>query len=125
MSTNTDKYKSSKRSIIIFSLSLFIFLYWSLTRLLNIYHYAFVGAVYEFLWFPILSMMFLLPILSAFYLIKEKFSFKSLYLYSILIIGLTFFVFSKPKRSFENSTPKAEADIGISATVNNKHRVGA
>lgn len=104
MPAGQTSFRISTRSKIIFLLSLFVFIYWTLGRVLNIYHYPAVGALFEFLWFPIVCMMFLLPFVAAYFMVKEGFSFRSLYLYSIIIIGLTFVVFNKHKQHIENST---------------------
>ena len=97
MPNNSSTYKISKASKIIFGLSIFVLAFWTLAGVINIYEFAIVGAVFEFLWLPIMALMFLLPILSIYFLIKEGFNFRSLYLYTLIIIGLTFLLFTKQK----------------------------
>lgn len=78
-------------------LSIIVSGYWWLGHCINLYSYAFVGAIFEILWFPFLLILFALPIISMILLIKEKVYFRSLYIYSILIgiITILFFVLGK------------------------------
>ena len=77
-------------SIIVFILSILVSVFWCIGNLINIYQFAVVGAIFELLWLPMIAMFIVLPIISLVYLVKEKFTVKSFYLYSILIIGVTF-----------------------------------
>ena len=78
----------SQTSKIVFILSIFVSVFWFLTYVLDVYHFAITGAVFELLWLPMIIMIFVLPVFSVVQLIKEKFSLKSLYLYSLVIIAL-------------------------------------
>jgi hypothetical protein len=60
---------------------------------MNVYHFILVGVIYEILWLPMLIMLFLLPVVSMVFLFKEKFNIRSLYLHSVLIIGLVFLIY--------------------------------
>jgi hypothetical protein len=80
-------FKNSRLSKILFVASIFVFAYWSIGRAINVYHLAVVGAIYEILWFFMLIGLFGLPIVALIFLVKEKFSFRSLYLYTIIIGG--------------------------------------
>jgi hypothetical protein len=88
MNENVAPFKNSKTSIIVFFLSLFVNGYWWLIPYINVYKYAFVGALFEILWLPILLLLFILPIISLILLILERHPLQNLYLYSILI-GVT------------------------------------
>jgi len=77
--------KTSILSKTVFLLSIVIFIFWILGQVIDAYRYDIVGAIFEFLWLFMLLGLFGLPILSLVFLIKEKFSFKSLYLYTIII----------------------------------------
>jgi hypothetical protein len=79
----------SKTSKIVFTLSLLTSVFWFLGQLVNVYYSAIVGAIFEILWLPMIALLFILPILSLIYWVKEKFNLKSLYLYSLLIILAT------------------------------------
>jgi hypothetical protein len=78
--------KISKTSKIVFILSLFTALFWCIGQLVNVYYFAISGAIFEILWLPMLVLLFVLPLFSLTYWVKEKFNLKSLYLYSLLII---------------------------------------
>ena len=85
MEQETAIYKNSRLSKILFVLSLFILAYWSIGQSINVYHFAIVGAMFEILWLFMLMGLFGLPIVALVFLIKEKFSFRSLYLYTIFV----------------------------------------
>jgi hypothetical protein len=80
-------YKNSRLSKILFVASIFVFAYWSIGRAINVYDLAVVGAIYEILWLFMIIGLFGLPVVAIIFLLKEKFSFKSLYLYTIIISG--------------------------------------
>lgn len=82
-----DKSRTKK---IVISLSLLTALFWSLGQLINVYNYVIVGVVFEILWFPMLVLIIILPIISFIYWAKERFGIKSSYLYSLLIILATY-----------------------------------
>ena len=80
-----------KQSKIILVLSLLVLTYWVITSLIDVYQYPVVGAIYELLWFPLLLLFFVLPIVNLVMFVKNKFSLKKLWLYALLIHGLTVF----------------------------------
>jgi hypothetical protein len=84
----TPTFKNSGLSKILLVLSFIIFIFWFLGQHTDIYRYAFVGAIFEFLWLFMLLALFILPILSIIFLIRERFNLRSFYLY-ILIITAT------------------------------------
>lgn len=63
-------------------------IFWMLTKLIDPYSWAAVGAIFELLWLPTLGVLFILPIVSFIFWIKEKFRLKSFNFYSILIAVL-------------------------------------
>ena len=73
-------------------LSIFVSLFWLISRFINIYQFALVGAIFEILWLPMILMVFCLPLISLNYLFKEKFNANSTYLYAILIMSFTFLI---------------------------------
>ena len=77
--------KNSPSGRILFISSVAVLVYWTLSRTVDIYRFAVVGAIYEILWLFMLIALVGLPILSIVFLIKEGFNIKSLYLYTILI----------------------------------------
>ena len=84
----TPTFKNSGLSKILLVLSIIIFIFWFLGQHTDIYRFAFVGAIFEFLWLFMLLALFILPILSIIFLIRERFNLRSFYLY-ILIITAT------------------------------------
>jgi small-conductance mechanosensitive channel len=97
MKENLTAFKNSGTSKTVLILSIFISGFWWLGKVINIYHFAFVGAIFEILWLPVLASLFILPIISLVFLVKEKFNIKSFYLYSVLISAVTilFMIFSE------------------------------
>lgn len=80
---------NTKKSKLIFLLSITVAIFWVLGKTINVYHYNFVGAVFEMLWLPAIVVLFSLPVISIIYWIKDKFNIRSLYLYSFLLMILT------------------------------------
>jgi len=89
---NKDFVLMNRRSKIILFLSVFVCIYWSIGNLMDIYQFAIVGAIFEILWLPMLSSLFIIPALSIGFLIRDKFKTKWVYLASILIISVTVLV---------------------------------
>ena len=83
----TTKKKKTNQAIgkVVLALSIFVLVFVGLSRLLNVYQVAFLGAIFEILWLPVILLLFILPILSIIYWIQEKFNPKSIYLYSIVL----------------------------------------
>ena len=77
-----------KRTILF--LSILVSIFWVSTRFINAYKYALVGVVFEILWLPMILLIFCLPVISLYFLLKEKFSFKSAYFFAMLIMTFTF-----------------------------------
>lgn len=89
MLTSNPPILNIKIARIILILSLAIAIYWIIGTTVNVYHFAITGAIYEILWLPAMVMIFALPITALIFWIKEKFSLKSLHIYSILITVAT------------------------------------
>ncbi|HMU11245.1 MAG TPA: hypothetical protein PKC54_14635 [Ferruginibacter sp.] len=70
-------------------LSISVFLFCLLGRLINVYRFAFVGAVFELLWLPAILLLLVLPILVFIYWMKERCSLRSIHLYSLLVLAAT------------------------------------
>lgn len=86
MEEDIHPFINTKSSKVIFILSIITSIYLFIGWTTNVYSNAFVGAVFEIFWLPAILATVVLPIISLIFLIKEKFNFKSLYLYSIIII---------------------------------------
>lgn len=97
MTKDLTTFNNSRTSKIVLILSVLVSGFWGLGQVINVYRFALVGAIFELLWLPMLAMIFILPIMSLRFLVKEQFNVRSLYLYSILIVVATILlmVFSK------------------------------
>ena len=89
METSKYNFKNTLFSKIILTLSIIILIFWILSHSIDIYQIAFLGAVFESLWLFMLLGLLIIPILSIVFFIVEKFSFKSLYLYTLIISIIT------------------------------------
>lgn len=92
LNKTTFLFKNSLTSRFVFFGTLCVWFFWILSRVINVYQYALVGAIFEFLWLPMIVALFVLPIVSLWHLVKDKFSVKSLYLYSLLITTINFLI---------------------------------
>jgi hypothetical protein len=89
MTENISVFLNTKKSKIIFLLSIIVSAVWVLGSTINIYQWAVVGAIFEMLWLPVLALIPTLAVISIIFWIKDKLNFRSLNLYSFLIILLT------------------------------------
>jgi hypothetical protein len=81
-------FHPSRKSKIILSLSMVVALFWFFGHTLDVYRFKLVGAIFEILWLPMIILLFVLPILSVIFFIKEKYNLRSLYIYSFLALAL-------------------------------------
>jgi hypothetical protein len=97
MTDETTTFQNSSLSKIFFILSLIVLVFWSVGQIIDVYRYPAVGAIFEILWLFMLLMLFILPIIALAFLIKGKFSFKSLYLYTLIVavINILLMIFIK------------------------------
>ncbi|MXV15337.1 hypothetical protein [Hufsiella ginkgonis] len=89
MKTIVDFSKVTREDKTIFLLSLAVASFWIIGNLVNVYHFAVVGAVFELLWLGVVTLTLLLPVMAFTRWVKEKFSLKTLSLYSILVVVIT------------------------------------
>ena len=85
MTHDTTTFQNSILSKIILVLSIIVFAFWSVGKIIDVYRFAVVGAIFEILWIFMLLMLFVLPIIPLIFWIKGKFNFRSLYLFTIII----------------------------------------
>jgi hypothetical protein len=85
MARQTTSFNNSTLSKVCFVLSIVVFGFWGTGQIIDVYQHAFVGAIFEMLWLFMLLMLFTMPIIALIFLIKEKFNFRSLYLYTFII----------------------------------------
>jgi apolipoprotein N-acyltransferase len=92
MEENLTMFRNTRNSKIVLGLSVFTVLFWWLSHVIDVYHFAFVGAIFELLWVFAVGMLFGLPIYALVFWIKERCNPRSLYLVSLLIM-VSFIVF--------------------------------
>ncbi len=78
-----EKVITNKKLII--ALSILILSYWLLCKTIDVYKYTIIGVLSEILWFPMIAMLFLLPIINTYAIFKNK---NSLFLYFNLALNL-------------------------------------
>ena len=78
-----EKVITNKKLII--ALSILILSYWLLCKTIDVYKYTILGVLSEILWFPMIAMMFLLPIINTYAIFKNK---NSLFLYFNLALNI-------------------------------------
>jgi hypothetical protein len=88
MFPESPKFDVSKFSKIVLMSAILISLFWWLAKTVEIYKSAVLGAIFEILWLPMLVLLFILPVISFILWQKDKFSARSLFLFSMLI-GVT------------------------------------
>lgn len=84
-----------KKETVLLVSSLALALFWFLVHQCNVYDNAFIGAVTEILWLPMLLLLVVLPVLGILFWYKNQWKFPSVYLYSLLLnavaIGIVVF----------------------------------
>ena len=86
MPPTINSFSNKKASVVVFALSWIVALFWILGNLFDVYQFAVTGAVFEILWLPVLALTFFLPVVTIVLFIKDKFNFKSLNFYSLLLV---------------------------------------
>jgi hypothetical protein len=92
MQTELKKMSHSTLSKTLFILSIEVSLFFLIGNLINVYHFSLVGAIYEILWLPNLLLLFSLPLVSLYFLGKEKKKLHSLFFYSIVLMTISILI---------------------------------
>ena len=74
---------------LILALSIGMLIYWFLSKVIDVYQITIVGVFYEILWFPMMVLVVLLPILNSYFIFKEP---KKLLNYISLTLNVVTFV---------------------------------
>ena len=92
---NNSMRSVNSRTVLLLSVAVSVILI--IGRTIDVYRFAFVGAVFEALWLPAIASACVLVGLSVFYWVKDQFNVRSLYVYalSFLIAAILFTVFWK------------------------------
>ena len=64
-----EKVITNKKLII--ALSILILSYWLLCKTIDVYKYTILGVLSEILWFPMIAMLFLLPIINTYAILES------------------------------------------------------
>lgn len=68
MPDRSASFKNSGINRVLFILSIIAILYWLTAKFSNVYNNAFIGAVFELLWLPMIISVFIGPVFQLFYL---------------------------------------------------------
>jgi predicted membrane-bound mannosyltransferase len=95
MREGLSSFKNSALNKALFSVSIITILYWWIAKSLNVYNYAFLGAIFELLWLVMIAAVFIGPVFSILLFLRDKYNPRSLVLYSFLcqIIALCILLF--------------------------------
>lgn len=90
-------FKNSGINQGLFILSIGTILYWLTAKTINVYNYAFIGALFELLWLPMIASVFIGPVFSIILIVKDKYNPGSLALYAAVlqIVALYILIFFK------------------------------
>jgi hypothetical protein len=78
-----EKVITNKKLFVVFNI--LILSYWLLCKTIDVYKYTIIGVLSEILWFPMIAMLFLLPIINTYAIFKNK---NSLFLYFNLALNI-------------------------------------
>lgn len=81
MELNRAASKSTNWFAILLLANFLAVTFWIVSQNIDVYRYAIVGAVFEFLWLPIIATLLLMPLVSLYFWYKDKFKRKSKFLY--------------------------------------------
>lgn len=89
--------KCPPKSLLIFSLAVFVSVFIILAKTTNMYSLKVGGAIFEMLWLPVLALAFALPVYILVLFVKNSYRFKPLHLFSlvVLVVAITFMVLYK------------------------------
>lgn len=97
MPDRSAKFKNSGINKLLFILSIITILYWLTAKSLNVYNNAFIGAVFELLWLPMIISVFIGPVFSIILFVKDKYNPGSLAIYATVLqlVALYILIFFK------------------------------
>jgi hypothetical protein len=90
-------FKNSAINKALFVVSIITILYWWTAKSLNVYNYAFLGAIFELLWLLMIAAVFIGPVFSIFLFVRDKYNLRSMALYAFVfqIVALYILIFFK------------------------------
>lgn len=90
----TMKITNPHADKILFAGTLLVCLYWLTGLRVNVYEYAFAGAIFELLFFPMILFFIALPVLAVVQLTRQRFSFRSFCWYALLLQLITLLIWT-------------------------------
>jgi hypothetical protein len=97
MPDRSASFKNSGINKVLFILSIVTILYWLTAKSSNVYNNAFIGAVFELLWLPMIVSVFVGPVFSIILFVKDKYNPGSLAIYATVlqVVALYILIFFK------------------------------
>ncbi len=97
MPDRSASFKNSGINKVLFILSIVTILYWLTAKSSNVYNNAFIGAVFELLWLPMIVSVFIGPVFSIILFVKDKYNPGSLAIYATVlqVVALYILIFFK------------------------------
>lgn len=92
MNKKSEKTGKVTSSLVVFIISGIVSIFWILSQTVDIYKIKLTGIIFEILWLPAIAAIFILPVISFIFWMKEKFKLNSLYFLSILITMITMLI---------------------------------
>lgn len=89
MEVNQTENQSNSLFKILLLINLIAVTFWIVGQNINVYRYAIVGVIFEFLWLPMIAAIILLPFASFKYWYKDKFKVTSKFFYLFLFCILS------------------------------------
>lgn len=86
------EFHNSKDNKVLFVISIIVVIIVLIGRVINVYHFAVTGAIFELINLPTLALLFGLPFYCLYVFWKDRFNPKSLALYSALLLIMTIFL---------------------------------
>lgn len=86
------EFHNSKDNKVLFVISIIVVIIVLIGRVINVYHFAVTGAIFELINLPTLALLFGLPLYCLYVFWKDRFNPKSLALYSALLLIMTIFL---------------------------------
>ena len=97
MPDRSTSFKNTGINKVLFILSIVTILYWLTAKSSNVYNNAFIGAVFELLWLPMIVSVFIGPVFSIILFVKDKYNPGSLAIYATVLqlVALYILIFFK------------------------------
>ncbi len=85
-------FRNSRDNKVLFVISIAIVILVLVGRVVNVYYFAVIGAIFELINLPLLGLLFGLPLYCLYVFWKDRFNPKSLALYSALLLTAAIFL---------------------------------